>query len=381
MLDQAKALGDRGFDITLLVLGSTGPMLDQARAAGIEIIEHRDQAAAAYADLLRDGKYDVVLAHHSVFGADIAQAQGVPFVQTLHNTYHWFYPDEIERWRRMDAATTAYVHVSANVALFAHERIGLTTDKSIIVENGIELPDRTLATIEADRARLRNDYGIGPDDYVYLNVAAIYPPKSQVPIATALAAARRENRRIKIALLGRTMDEGYERDLHAAIEAEQLGDAITLAGYHQDPEPFFAMADAFLLPSYWEGCSLAVAEALVRDLPCVLSDVGAARQQLGPGEGVFVAPPFESIETLDFTNLKDWLAHPREGFVEELAAAMVTVAGTPRLPPSQSRCERFDFAGVAGRYDRILRWIQAGGAPAAARPFAWATWQDETLQM
>ena len=40
----------------------------------------------------------------------------MPFVQTLHNTYHWFYPDEIEAWRRNDNATTAYVHVSADPA-------------------------------------------------------------------------------------------------------------------------------------------------------------------------------------------------------------------------------------------------------------------------
>jgi hypothetical protein len=126
---------------------------------------------------------------------------------------------------------------------------------------------------------------------------------------------------------------------------------------------------------------LAVDEALVRDLPCVLTDVGAARQQMRPDEGILVRAPFASITGLDYGNLKESLATPREGFVEDLAAALVAAAQREgRLPADPSRSERFDIAGVAERYARILTWIHNGGRPAQARPFAWAGYHEGELR-
>jgi glycosyltransferase involved in cell wall biosynthesis len=346
--------------------------------------------AAAYAALLAAHEVDIVHAHHSLFGSAVAAAQGIPFVQTLHNTYHWFYPEEIDAWRAGDPHTSAYIHVSANVALFAHEKLGLSPSKSLVVENGVALPgerpgqpsvgparegDQRVFLAEssaAPRARLAASLGIDEHAFVFLQVASIYPPKCQLEAVRALALSRADDDRIVVVFLGRVMNERYRRQLEETIDRLGLADAVRFPGYREDVEDFYALADAFLLPSYWEGCSLAVAEALVRDLPCVLSDVGAARQQLRSGEGLLVAPPGPAVTGLDFGNLSAHLAEPREGFAAELAAAMVATAargsGT-RLPPDPARAARFDFETVADRYAGILGWLAQGGRAAQARPF------------
>lgn len=379
VLDQARSLGSRGFEMCLLVLGEQGPMIDRARALGLEVLSLPARTADDYAALLAERQIELVLAHHSLFGVATAAREGIPFVQTLHTTYHWFYPDEIEAWRAADADTTAYLHVSANVALFAHQKLGLTPGKSLVLNNGVSPAPMLDEQLKARVELLRSSYDIEAGDFVFLNVASVYPPKAQVPIARALAAARGRNNRLKVILLGREMNEAYARELANLTEELGLGGSLIPAGYHEDPEPFYRLADGFLLPSYWEGCSLAVAEALLRDLPCVLSAVGAAHQQLRDGEGLLVAPPFAAIEQLDFGNLKDALARPRDGFVAELANAMVDCANRGKLAPDPERAARFDIEGVAERLARILSWLQDGGRPAQARPFSWAEWRNGEL--
>lgn len=376
VLDQARLLRARGFDVSLLALGSLGTMADRARAAGLEPRVLDVKTAAAYRAELDASRAELVLAHHSLFGGEVARERGVPFVQTLHNTYHWLYPDDIDAWRRADAATSAYVHVSANVARFAHERLGLSRGNSLVVDNGVALPPPGPLR---DVAALRRTFGLELDDYVLLHVASIYPPKAQYWVAQALAAARAREPRLKVVLLGRSMNDRYETELQQLISTLGLQGALLPVGFHADTEPFYALADALLLPSYWEGCSLAIAEALVRGLPCVATDVGAARDQLRDGEGLVIEPP-APVGELDFGNLSGYLARPRDGFVDDLAAAMLQAAQTlRRLPDDPRRQARFDVEGVGERYARILAWLIDGGRPAPARVFAWAEWRDGEL--
>ena len=368
VLDLAQALGSRGFEPKLLVLRDDAS-LGTVEDLGIELVEAPTRSNGAYGELLDRHNVDVVLAQHSPFGAEAAKSRGTPFVQTLHNTYHWFYSEDIAAWRNADNATTAYIHVSANAALFAHEKIGLDIEKGIIVPNGVSRPRSIDPTAVDD---LRQKLSLDSHDFVFLNVASIYPPKGQVPLARALATARATDPRLKVVVLGQSMDEVYARELGDLIVELGLEDAMILAGYHADPEPFYAMADALVLPSYWEGCSLAVAEALTRSIPCVLTDVGAARQQLRPGEGVLVPRPYAgSIQHLDFGNIKQRLREPRPEFAPELASGLLA-ARDMELPTSPERESRFDIEGVADRYASILAWIQDGGRPDQARPFAWA---------
>ena len=52
-----------------------------------------------------------------------------------------------------------------------------------------------------------------------------------------------------------------------------VGDRVVLAGYRTDVKDFYDMADIFVLPSYQEGLSVALMEAMASGLPCVVSDI------------------------------------------------------------------------------------------------------------
>jgi glycosyltransferase involved in cell wall biosynthesis len=78
-----------------------------------------------------------------------------------------------------------------------------------------------------------------------------------------------------------------------ARRAETLGCAgrVVWAGYREDPEPFYAAADVFLMPSYWEGCPTALLEAMAWRLPVVASRISAIAQIARSGREAILAPP------------------------------------------------------------------------------------------
>jgi len=81
-----------------------------------------------------------------------------------------------------------------------------------------------------------------------------------------------------------------------------------------------------LLPSLWEGWSLALGKALYFGLPVVATDVGAARKLIDETElGILVPPPFADITEVDYTNLALYLTGSKgnyDVFLQALIEAM-----------------------------------------------------------
>ena len=96
-------------------------------------------------------------------------------------------------------------------------------------------------------------------------------------------------------LAGRAVDSAYEARLRKVIRGLDLQSAVVLAGHHAEVAPFYDAADAFVLPSLWEGWSLALTEAAACGLPLIATAVGGAAELLGEVGGELVAPPFASI--------------------------------------------------------------------------------------
>ena len=166
------------------------------------------------------------------------------------------------------------------------------------------------------------------------------------------------------------MDAGYHDRLRKEIAASGIDGAMVFAGHREDIEALLAMADAFLLPSFWEGWSLALAEARCANLPVVVTDVGGAREQLAGGGGRLVRPPFESITDMDYATINQYLHRDDPRFARDLAEAMKDVCADPQSPAlSAALRQTFDRSHAYAAYAHIFRWMIQGGSPAGAR--AW----------
>ncbi|MFK7739537.1 MAG: glycosyltransferase [Planctomycetota bacterium] len=365
--DLAICLLAAGCEIGILALD--GSLADAQLPAGVERIEIRKRTAEAYAEMLREHRFDAVHAHASTFGADAAHGCGIPFVQVVHNSYVWFDRGQIESYREADAHTAAYACVSAQALGYADQRLGLDVQKMLVIENGIATPaelDRDAESHASCATALRRSFGFDEHDFVFLQVASLQPAKAHLQAVRALAELRQHNSRAKLLAIGNTrMNPLHAGKVQAEVRRLGLDSHVVLAGHRDDAVDCYAMADAFLLPSFWEGCSLAVWEAIRQDLPLVLTDVGAAREQLAHGRGELVAPPFASMFELDAGNLEAVVLADHAKFVNRLATAMGLVAKAPSTAADGNE-ELLPYAAeratMARRHLLLLGWLRQGAA-------------------
>ncbi|MBN2577928.1 MAG: glycosyltransferase [Pirellulales bacterium] len=384
VLDLAANLDRRSFRTSLLVLGQRGNAAHEARRRGIRLLAlPEDNRENAYRNLLEEEKVDLVHAHFSLFGAPTARSLGVPFVQTIHNTYFWLTPEQRDAHQANDRFTSAYACVSPAAAHYSDVALGLSVSKMLVIHNGINTA-RLNRTINAQqRDLLRQQWGLGPEHYVFLNVAAIQATKAQCFLVRAFAEVFAEHPQARLILLGKNEDEKYYSRLIQGIRRHGLEPAVLLAGHHENVRPFFDLADAFVLPSFWEGWSLALAEAIYSNLAVVATGVGSAPDLLPKVGGRLVPPPFDMFTNPSLEKLGRHLTADNPRFVGNLAEAMrATCAQCPRPALSDAMRKSLDCRTAYRHYEQLFLWLLQGGDPSAARewsePFA-EGWESAPL--
>jgi O-antigen biosynthesis protein len=197
--------------------------------------------------------------------------------------------------RAADRFTSAYACVSANVAFYCDVKLGLSPAKMTVIPNAVDAARVEAADAAAERRRLRREFGFAEDHFVFLNVASLHPPKAQRELVRAMATLVAARPGAKAVLVGGALDPAYEREVRREIEAAGLASNVIIAGHRDDVASFYHAADAFVLPSYWEGWSLALTEAVCAGLPVVASDVGGIPDVVTDGETGILVPPGDVV--------------------------------------------------------------------------------------
>jgi sugar transferase (PEP-CTERM/EpsH1 system associated) len=175
------------------------------------------------------------------------------------------------------------VGAAVRQALILNE--GMAADRVGILYNGID-PDQFASDV-AERATVRRQLGLGPDDFVILQVARLDPLKDH---ATAIRMMQRVTRHCPSAKLLLVGDGPKREIIEAQIEQCRLHEQVRLLGVRQDVAQLLAAADLFLLTSISEGIPLTLIEAMAAGLPVVSTRVGGTGEVVGDGETGLLAP-------------------------------------------------------------------------------------------
>ena len=405
VLSLLQGLEAHAIEVSLLVLGRLGPSASQARRLGVRIVTlplaDRDDH---YRALLKERQVELVAAHYSTYGAEIASQEGVPLVQVVHNSYVWLGQDTIEAFRAADRFTSAYVCVSPEVAYYCDCALGLSVEKMVIIPNGVDIQSLSAAPA-ASSIYLRRELKIDPEDLVYLSVGSIHGVKAQIPLVKAMKMVAQVNRRAKLVLAGSVVDPEYGERLKEQIAQLGLESVVVMVGSRRDIARFYGMADIFVLPSYWEGWSLALTEAVCAGLPVVASDVGGARELVTAAGGYLVKPPFGSITELNGTTIGGVVrrvarglrrlsrCHPLNGttigdvvrrehpqYITQLTQGMIDAAKDPSRRSVPAHLLRsLDQRHAIDLHARVYHWLMQGGRPGAARAWCRQTSNHLTL--
>jgi glycosyltransferase involved in cell wall biosynthesis len=360
VLELARRLPQAAFEVQILTLGRRGAAADVAAQWGVPVATLSEGSGrdAAYRRLI-EGRFDVVNAHASVYGAEAAAAAGAAFVQTVHGCYVWADDAQAEQMRAADRHTTAYLCVSSAVADYTTARFGVPREKLRVCRNGVDVEAWRSAPAGA-REALRRQFGFAADDVVVLVSGAITTIKGQLPLVRALRRAVEAAPRLRLLLAGGLDDGRYVRRVRAAAHEARLAEKVVFAGHVADARGVYHAADAFAQPSFAEGWSLALAEAAAAGLPLVATDVGAATEIVPAAGGRLVRLPFDPLQ-YENRSLATLARRPHADFEAQLADALVWAANAGRRTgPGEDLRSGIDIGPAIEGYGRALAEIAGG---------------------
>lgn len=149
----------------------------------------------------------------------------------------------------------------------------------VTVANGIDLArfDAALKPREEARQTLK------AADFLFGTIANFYPPKDLLRYLDACNLVYRAEPSARFLIIG----EGAQRaELEAKCHALGLDQVLSLPGARDDAQTLLNGLDAFVLPSSKEGMAFALLEAMAAKLPCVATDVGAAKWMLADDRAI-----------------------------------------------------------------------------------------------
>lgn len=179
---------------------------------------------------------------------------------------------------------------------------GVPAGKLMVIENGVDLDDFHPRLAAQWRAAQRQALGIAADTPVFLYVGSGFARKGVAPLLAAVA--RMNCRQARLVIVGTDRKSAaFER------QARRLGLAgrVHFVGAQQDVRPFYAMADAFVLPTRYDPMPNAALEAMACGLPIITSTTCGIAARVIDGENGFVC---DALDVFKLAEHLDQLAAP-----------------------------------------------------------------------
>lgn len=253
-------------------------------ARRLDAAVHAVPSLRELARLLRKARPSVFHAHLSwPLAARTQLAAAVATrVPAVVATYHLVPPSSFGRTaalqgRLLAAGIGRGIAVSQAVADALVERLGWPRRKLEVIRNGVPVED---FGVEPD-AELRRELTAGTDDVVFLTTARLDPQKGLDVLVAAAELV--DGPRFVIA------GEGTERERLAR------GIRVRILGHREDVPALLAAADAFVLPSLFEGTPIALIEAMAAGKAIVATAIPGVDELVVADESALLVPPGDPV--------------------------------------------------------------------------------------
>lgn len=210
---------------------------------------------------------------------------GAKLVFTEHGRFHPDRHRKKARWLNplMARTTSHLVAISGATRDALVEYEYLPADRINVIYNGIK-------GLEANPVRqqaLKAELGVKKSDRVIGTVARLDAVKNQPLMLKATRQLVDAGQPIKLLLVG----DGPERQaLEAQCLSLGLAEHVIFTGFQTEPGDYLSLMDVFLLPSFTEGTSMTLLEAMSLGIPTVATKVGGTPEIVVQGETGLLVP-------------------------------------------------------------------------------------------
>jgi glycosyltransferase involved in cell wall biosynthesis len=194
------------------------------------------------------------------------------------------------RWLYRNGArlVDGVIAVSDEVAHAFCRTVGYHGDGVEVVANGVDVERYPAA---ADRGEIRSRLGFGPDDHLMTMVGTFKRQKGHRFLVEATASIVARFPALHVLLVG---DGDLKDEIGAQVQEIGLSGRIHFLGSRRDVADLLLASDSFVLPSLWEGFSVALIEAMASRLPVIATAVSGTTQVMIDGATGWLVPPADA---------------------------------------------------------------------------------------
>ncbi|SHE82021.1 glycosyltransferase family 4 protein [Caloramator proteoclasticus] len=247
--------------------------------------------------LISQNKYDIVHCHSPIGGVIARLAckkhrkNGTKVIYTVHGFHffsgaplkNWviFYP--IERW------LSRYTDVLITINKEDYNRAKKLFRAGMVeYVPGVGVNIKKFNEISVDRIQKRKELGIPEGAFLVLSVGELNKNKNHETIIKAIAKLQNPN--VYYMICGQGVLEDYLKNLAKGLGLEKQ---VKLLGYRRDIAEIGKVSDVFVLPSFREGLSVALMEAMALGLPIVCSKIRGNVDLIEDGKGGYLVEVYD----------------------------------------------------------------------------------------
>lgn len=262
------------------------------------------------------GQYDIVHIHslylfHDLVAGRLCRKKCVPYLIRPHGTLDpYLYRRHRLRKRLMELwFQNGVIKAAAAVHYTTEEEMNLAQNyvfgaRGVVVPNGLKVDEYQDLP---PKGSFRDKYPRIGSGRILLFMGRVNFKKGLDLLVPAFARVARERPDIHLVIAGPD-NEGYGRKVRLWLEELGAAGAATFTGMLQGQDKLAALRDAemFILPSYTENFGISVLEAMVCEVPVIVSDkVNLWREVKNAGAGLICSTDVRDIAATIKTLLND----------------------------------------------------------------------------
>lgn len=287
LLRLLRANGWDSIDHSVCYMGRSHQLREDFEQIGVKVVDFgnvptTDPLAAFRAyRYFRENDIDILHNHlpdSQVVGRVLGRLAGInPIISTHHNTH--LGPPYRSITGRLERKTRWIDSIEIAVSEAVQESLATRSDSETwkVIPNAIDVNEFSTCVEKADTEEVRDRFNLqeGP---VFLNIGRYTEQKQQRQLVTAMDIARDSIPDSKLLLVGWGEQE---ESLKRQVRERGLEDRVFVTGRVPEVYPYYAVADAFVLSSRYEGLPIVLIEAMAAGLPLIVSDLPGMREVVG----------------------------------------------------------------------------------------------------
>lgn len=222
----------------------------------------------------------------------IYQAHGFHFYKGAP-LLNWLLYYPVEKW--LARYTDALITINQEDYALAKRKMKLRNSGKVYYIPGVGIDIKSFGDVPIDKRAKRRELGIPEDAVLLLSVGELNSNKNHETVIRAIT-----DMNVYYIIAG-TGD--LQQQLNSLIDTLNLHDRVKLLGFRTDVKELYNAADIFVFPSFREGLSVAVMEAMASGLPCVASKIRGNTDLLENTVGGFLCNPHDVSDFAEKINL------------------------------------------------------------------------------